>query len=377
MANCDATIQIKRYNHESNSDACEWYDLYQRASNSTPFQSRQWGESWLEVYFPKRQPFRVEARIGKDLVGLWNLVMTRSPGRVLRPVGFGSSDYLHPLLQDINSSVYNQMVSSIFEFADHKKCAVDLTRLRADFIGGPNESISNSSVGHKVLVCELPTTFDLYRNRLSKSLRYDLGRLSKRSFRGNDYNLETVESENIAKGMEVLFELHWQRWHSKKLPGSFLWKSREFHLTWATKAASQGSIKIIILKKNGNPIGAFYGFCDSSTTFYYQAGMNVQGETISPGSILIGEAIRQTIEEGGYRFDFLRGLEPYKYRWKPNYLHELSSIYQPQPGRFESVGLGLHDFRRRIERQARSKIESWAYTNEVSVPALQTIDRTP
>ena len=57
------------------------------------------------------------------------------------------------------------------------------------------------------------------------------------------------------------------------------------------------------------------------TTYYYQAGFDPNNGSISPGTFLVAHTIRKAIEEGSKHFDFMRGDEPYKRRWKPQHVH--------------------------------------------------------
>ena len=92
-----------------------------------------------------------------------------------------------------------------------------------------------------------------------------------------------------------------------------------FHRTWAPLAVDSDSLRLRLLTKDGEPIAAIYGMKFGITTFFYQAGMNPNFKSLSAGTILLADLIRSSIEEGGTTFDFLRGDEPYKRRWKPQH----------------------------------------------------------
>jgi CelD/BcsL family acetyltransferase involved in cellulose biosynthesis len=48
---------------------------------------------------------------------------------------------------------------------------------------------------------------------------------------------------------------------------------------------------------------------------YYLGGFDPAWDRFSPGSLLIQYALEFAREAGDSCFDFLRGAEPYKYRW--------------------------------------------------------------
>jgi CelD/BcsL family acetyltransferase involved in cellulose biosynthesis len=49
--------------------------------------------------------------------------------------------------------------------------------------------------------------------------------------------------------------------------------------------------------------------------YYYIGGFDPRFAALGPGTLLIAHAIEQARLEGAAAFDFLRGAEPYKYRW--------------------------------------------------------------
>jgi CelD/BcsL family acetyltransferase involved in cellulose biosynthesis len=48
---------------------------------------------------------------------------------------------------------------------------------------------------------------------------------------------------------------------------------------------------------------------------FYNAGIDPDAHHLSPGVILTAALVRQALESGVRRFDFLRGDELYKYDW--------------------------------------------------------------
>ena len=60
-------------------------------------------------------------------------------------------------------------------------------------------------------------------------------------------------------------------------------------------------------------IAAVIVFLFNNQMLLYNSGFDPQYQSISPGLILKSYMIKQAIEEGKSRFDFLRGGERYKY----------------------------------------------------------------
>ena len=62
-------------------------------------------------------------------------------------------------------------------------------------------------------------------------------------------------------------------------------------------------------------IAAGVGFETADTVYYYNAGVDPDARDLSPGVVMVALYVRDTIERGKHRLDFLRGDEPYKYEW--------------------------------------------------------------
>jgi CelD/BcsL family acetyltransferase involved in cellulose biosynthesis len=221
-------------------------------------------------------------------------------------------------------------------------------------------------IATKQSVClqlDLPPTFEEYVQGLSKSLRYDV----RKSLRDPTLNIRFATEETVARDLDTFFTLHQQRWTKRGLPGAFFAKTKRFHHTFAPAAVKQGLVWLTLLDhipegKTTRTIGAVYALSHGKTVHFYQSGFDPEAKALSPGTALVAAIIRRAIEEGKTTFDFLRGDEPYKRRWKPQrivhgerwVLHDrsprgllayqsvkiASSVEQRLKDRFE--GKGLH-----------------------------------
>jgi CelD/BcsL family acetyltransferase involved in cellulose biosynthesis len=62
-------------------------------------------------------------------------------------------------------------------------------------------------------------------------------------------------------------------------------------------------------------VGVLYGLCWKDVFAAYQSGWDARWARFSMGSVLTHHAIRFAAAHGMRTFDFLRGAEPYKYRF--------------------------------------------------------------
>jgi CelD/BcsL family acetyltransferase involved in cellulose biosynthesis len=193
---------------------------------------------------------------------------------------------------------------------------------------------------------------------LGKSLRYDVKRLDKTLFLEGKASVQQVSADEIGLGMEILFEQHRRRWHKRFQPGVFLsHKVQRFHREWAEKAIREGWLWLSILRYEGNPIGAIYAMTAHDTCFYYQAGFDPAHGSISPGTLLVASTIRRAIVEGKRSFDFLRGDEPYKRRWKPQHVLTNRRFVFAKRGIRGEIGSSWNMAGSRVESRVRARLE--------------------
>lgn len=332
-----------------------WRDLVDHSPTATPFQTMEWHQTWWSYYGGLREPQAFAVYEGNDLVGLMPLMRTRWPWRTLRPMGLGPSDYLHPLARDgYEEAVTESLLNSMAQAKNVD--LIDLHQIREI------RSMSTTFEGTKIeqatcLVLDLPNTYEAYLGTLGKSLRYDVRKLDKSLFSTGRAVIERVSVNEIGHGMDILFEQHKLRWRKRGLPGAFLGKAICFHSEWAVHAARNGWLRLSVLRLDGEPIGAIYAMALGETTYYYQAGFDPAKGSVSPGTLLVAHTIRQAIDEGAKHFDFMRGDEPYKRRWKPNHVYRNLRLIASANGMLGNLGSSWNLVGSRVESRVRARLE--------------------
>lgn len=295
-----------------------WQDLVAESINATPFQTFEWQSTWFRHFGGAKKPMALAAFEGADLVGWYPVVLGSGAWKTVRPMGKGPSDYLHPLYRRGVSGVGSAMAHALLE---RTEALIDLHQVREDFAGDFATAL-DAADGKVIeqahcLVLELPASYEAYLQGLGKSLRYDVRRLEKPPFSDGTARIQSADANSITESLDNLFKLHAMRWRKRWQPGAFPAPLRRFHLEWARLAESKGWLELTVLHDEMQPIGALYAMVLNGSTYYYQAGMDPSKNSISPGTLLVASAIRRAIERGDTDFDFLRGDEAYKRRWKP------------------------------------------------------------
>lgn len=319
----------------------KWDALVESDSDATPFQTRDWASAWWRHYGKGKRPLFLQAYEGDELVGLFPLFERQSAWRAIRPIGVGPSDYLKPIAR---AGYQGAVAATFLEYLDTQNALVDLHQW--PFEVAPEGAIEQASC----LVVDLPATFDQYLARLSKSLRYDAKRI------GRDSKLVLRDDVEPVEGLRILLDQHERRWKSRGLPGAFVGKARRFHEDWAQIAHRNGWLRLTVLQSEGRAIGAIYAMTMGKTCYYYQAGFDPAYKSVSPGTVLVSHAISRAIREGVTKFDFCRGDEPYKRRWKPDHVLTNCRILLPGPA-LGRVGAGWNRLAWRVEHQVRRRLE--------------------
>jgi CelD/BcsL family acetyltransferase involved in cellulose biosynthesis len=333
----------------------DWKELVAGSTTATPFQTYEWTSTWWKHFGTFKHPQAVAIYDGDDLVGLFPTVLTAGVWRTLRPMGMGASDYLHPLARSGYEDRVNQAVTAYLR--EVKVDLIDLHQVREDRASF-GETLGGDQVEQATcLVLDLPSSYDDYLATIGKSLRYDVKKLDKMVFKEGKARIDRVPHGETQRGLDYLFELHKARWRKRRLPGAFLAGTMRFHREWAELAQRQGWLWLSVLRLEDRPIGAIYAMNLGLTTYYYQAGFDPDQGAVSPGTLLVASSIRRSIDEGTQRFDFLRGDEGYKRRWKPQHEYKNFRTISPGQSALGRLGSKWNAMGFKVESRIRARLE--------------------
>ncbi len=341
-----------------NSDlAGEWNALFSEASAGTPFQSHAWLFAWWRAFGRGKQARILTLREGKDLVGLMPMVRARFPWRTLRPMGCGPSDYLEPLARSNYETALHAELSGYLEDVRDVEL-IDLQQVRETHplaaFGHPSEWSEQA----RCLVLDLPDNFESYRQSLGKSMRYEVDRLRKEPFLSGEAHIDTASTaEQATQYFEIFESLHRARWKKRGLPGAFfLPRLVAFQKSFLASAVQEGLVSLDVLWHEQKPVGAIYVLHGPRADYFYQSGFDPSAKSLSPGTTLVAHAIRRAIENGRQQFDFLRGAEDYKRRWKPqNEWRNLRFVRALNP--FGAVAENWSNVASSVEQRVRRRFE--------------------
>lgn len=336
----------------------EWQALQAHCPDATPYQTWEWNEAWWR-HFGSRKRLRLllfktvapgnpeaaenaggpgshrrsvgDRRPGEKLVGIaplyasWHLGM---PLRRLAWLGTGPADYLGPVALP---EYANEVSAALLKYIDRDLRGWDIADLQQLRPLSPLMKFAPTPWPHRdpeaqaALPMEpcpylaLPDTWDEYAKRLGKKMRSNIGyyeRLIEKTYPDTRHVL--ADASSLDAGMTALFDLHQRRWNARWLPGVLGNKRvQTFHRDVAARFLENGWLRLHLLYAEGSIRSVLYCFAYGGRTAYYLGGFAPELSKFSLGTVLTAKAIRHAIGEGHSEFDFLRGQEPYKYRWQP------------------------------------------------------------
>jgi CelD/BcsL family acetyltransferase involved in cellulose biosynthesis len=304
--------------------APEWEELRTRCIGATPFQSPAWVLPWWHA-FGTGELQVLTLRLGDRLVGLVPLFLQPETdgGRLrLLLIGTGNTDRLDALSEPgFEAELVNATAAHIAELpADCTE--VDLGQLppcstllrlapvawRADYLAGEPCPVIPLRASN-------PGLDEVLSQRFGRRLEHDRRRLAK----AGTVRVESGEGRSL-ETLEQLFgevvRLHGGVWSARGEPGALADDRVErFHRDVIRAAHNRDLLDLYGLRLNGRIVAAYYGFRDAHSAYYYLGGYDRAFASLSVGTLVIAAALERAIGRGVMTFDFLRGREPYKYRW--------------------------------------------------------------
>ncbi len=338
-------MQVTR--HTNFESLASHFGVWNELAAGVPFRLWQWVEVWWRHYGceangePKKF-FELFVLTVSDangqLIGIapWYSTITRSGLRVIRFLGDGEvcSDYLTILCRPQLETAVCETLAAWLTHAN-SDMATDVAEHwdRLQFLGvGATDPALTSLLEHLerggALLHRMPA-LNSWRVALSPSWEEFLMVLSKphrNRLRRADRELlqsgrvvvrHACDEAGLSQAFDILVSLHQRRWNSRGLPGCFASPHFEaFHRDISAQLFKNGKANIGWLELDGKPLAAEYRLYGDGVIYAYQSGVNPDHLDLHPGELANMAAVRTAIEHGYQAYDFLRGDEPYKARWR-------------------------------------------------------------
>lgn len=308
---------------------------WDRVASGRAFQSWAWQGSWLEHLGNEFTPAVLVATDDSDLwIGIAPFCIDRTSSFAsrLRFIGSGPActDYVDLICDD---SIYKQFALNISDWIYHHNGdettlgTIDIVELEGVASGRENlplliEPFQANGFKHQTIELEggweveLPPTWDELNSSFSKSMRRKTKKAVSR-LSAETTQLTSTNDVPIEEVWSAFRELHQRRQEMMGKEGCFSVPRFEAFLHAATeRLMANDQAEIVIINSELRPLAAMLLLKDPDGVMMYQSGADPQRMKLEPGYQIAACAIQRAIENGLARFDFLRGDEPYKARWK-------------------------------------------------------------
>ena len=158
----------------------------------------------------------------------------------------------------------------------------------------------------------LPSSWEDFVAGLDKKRRHELRRKIRRVEMAGEREQHTLTGpRDVSEGMPEFFRLMRASAADKD---AFLTAQRErFFAEAAVGLAERGQLRLSFMNLNGRPVASNISIDYGGAYLLYNSGYDPTYSHLAVGLVNKALTIKEAIEEGRGRFDFLRGTERYKY----------------------------------------------------------------
>ena len=160
---------------------------------------------------------------------------------------------------------------------------------------------------------ELPSTWDAFLKGLTGKERHEIKRKLRRLNEAAHIHFRVVERKTeVSEQVDIFFELFKLNRSDKS---DFMTAQRvSFFRSLAEALAEARILKLFFLDLDDRPAAAVMCFDYNSTVYLYNNGYDERYRSLSVGLLSKVFTIRNSIERGKIKYDFLKGTEVYKKR---------------------------------------------------------------
>jgi CelD/BcsL family acetyltransferase involved in cellulose biosynthesis len=291
----------------------------------SPDKGLNWGSvfvlpDWLSVWWREFQPeaelFLAAVRDDKDIIGIAPLQLNEGEGSFIGDTDV--CDYLDFIIAPgRESDFYNALLDELVKRDVHQ---LDLRHLRPDStviahlmdIARSRKYEAQSYEDDISLELDLPPSFEEYLTALTKKQRHEVRRKLRRLWEEGNVNYDCAKvTTGTGDFLDTFLELFAL---SKEEKADFMTDQMESFFRSVTGAmASLGLLRIGTLEVGGTPVAMIIGFDYNETMYLYNSAFNPDYSYLSVGVLSKVLCIKESIQRGMKKWDFLKGSETYKY----------------------------------------------------------------
>jgi CelD/BcsL family acetyltransferase involved in cellulose biosynthesis len=179
-----------------------------------------------------------------------------------------------------------------------------------------------SEPAERIYLLELPQTWEEYLQNLPGKERHEIRRRLRRLHEAGPVNIRIVEeADQVSSAMDLFLNLF--RMNIPEKSEFMTGPVESFFRLLAVQMAEAGLLRILLLQINAQAVAALLCFDHRSSVYLYNNGYDNHYRNLSVGFLSKVFGIKDSIQKGRKRFNFLKGDEKYKRRLggRPEQLH--------------------------------------------------------
>jgi len=325
-------LRVARVRSQQEFDALEpaWADLLASSAIPSVFLSWSWVKCWLDEYGSQNETFVLTAHSSDgELCGIAPLAVSRDNSwhRLRRMTIIGQQPTYGEYLDVISRRGEEAAVAAAFvdQLCRQVSGSWDVLVIQRMLAQSASLSHLKAAFSAQGAICRveatapspttrLPTDFDELLASCSSNFRQQLRNATNRIKRLGDVQVLVAPKDvPVDRAFEEMLRLHHLRWDAS---GAFSTEDRvRFHRDLSHRLAKNDELFLALLTIDHQTVAARYDFVFADKMWCVQGGWDPQYQSVRPGTLMTGEAIRWAIEHGLTEYDFLAGVHDYKLRW--------------------------------------------------------------
>ena len=294
-----------------------WNELRHCLKWGSIFVLPAWLKVWWEVFGSGAELYLRTLRQREKIIGLAPLLVNKETASFI-----GSADvcdYLDfVIIPGREQDFFKVMLDDLREKGINQ---LDLRPLRPDSTVLSHLVSIAQNRGYEVLchpedvslVLDLPSTWDEYLAILNKKQRHEVRRKLRRLWEAGNVEHRCVEvGREVGDYMDTFLKLFSL---SRDEKASFMNpKMESFFRSLAKAMAEIGLLRLGIIHLDKVPVAMTMGFDYNDSHYLYNSAYDPQFNYLSVGLLCKVLCLKESIEKGRKKWDFLKGGEPYKYQ---------------------------------------------------------------
>ncbi|MFH1031247.1 MAG: GNAT family N-acetyltransferase [Chloroflexota bacterium] len=275
-----------------------------------------WLEVWWRVFGAEAKPYLAAVRQGEAIIGIAPLLIKENVASIVG--GVDVCDYLDFVIAPgREKDFFNILLDNLKQKGINN---LELKPLRPDSTVLTHLAGIAKGRGYEVLTepedvsldMDLPASWEEYLATLDVKQSHEIRRKLRKLSASGEINYYVIsEKTAVNQAMDTFLKMFTE---SRTDKANFLTGQMEtFFRSLVDKLSGAGLLKLGVLELDKLPVAMVLYFDYKNNIYLYNSGYDPKYDSLSAGLICKLFCIKESIQEGKKKFDFLKGNETYKY----------------------------------------------------------------